>query len=155
MFSDNRDFIKTRWGLTKMAGILQTTFSNAILRKNVYFDSNFTKVCSWGDKPLSEPMLYCYHPINIANLTPRNKLQWNFNRNLHIFIEGNTFENVVCKMLPISCWPQCVNVFHALFHQDVIQRWWQWDRPHLTHCPLGDVAIIISLVNAPETHWFR
>ena len=38
-----------------------------------------------------------------------NKLQWNFNRNSNIFIEENTFENVVCEMLFISSRPQCVD----------------------------------------------
>ena len=36
----------------------------------------------------------------------------NFNRNSNIFIEENTFENVVCEMLPISSRPQCVNWYH-------------------------------------------
>ena len=35
---------------------------------------------------------------NIVNWTLGNKLQWNFNRNSNIFIEENTFENVVCEM---------------------------------------------------------
>ena len=47
--------------------------------------------CRPGDKPLSEPMLeYC-------QFVP-NKLQWNIKRNPHIFIQENTFENVVCEM---------------------------------------------------------
>ena len=29
-------------------------------------------------------------------------LQWNVNRNSNIFVEGNTFENVVCEMLSFS-----------------------------------------------------
>ena len=42
-----------------------------------------------------------------------NKLLWNFNRNWNIFIEENTFENVVCEMLFISSQPQCVKVDRA------------------------------------------
>ena len=32
-----------------------------------------------------------------------------FKSNLKIFIQGNAFENVVCKMAAILSWPQCVN----------------------------------------------
>ena len=46
---------------------------------------------------------------NIVNWTLGNKFQWNFNQNWNIFIEENTFENVVCEMLFISSRPQCVN----------------------------------------------
>ena len=45
----------------------------------------------------------------IVNSTLRNKLQWNFNRNQYIFIEGNALENVVCKMASISSRRQWVN----------------------------------------------
>ena len=56
-----------------------------------------------GANPLSELVLeYCW-------LDPRNKLQWNFNRNSNIFIQENALENVVCEMAPILSWPQCVN----------------------------------------------
>ena len=39
---------------------------------------------------------------------PRNKLQWNVNRNSHIFIQENPFENVVWKMAAILSRPQWV-----------------------------------------------
>ena len=42
-----------------------------------------------------------------------NKLQWNSNRNLYIFIQENLFENVVWKKVPILYPPQCVNPYHA------------------------------------------
>ena len=45
---------------------------------------------------------------NAVNWTLGNKLQWNYSRNSNIFIEENTFENVVCEMLFISSRPQCV-----------------------------------------------
>ena len=38
---------------------------------------------------------------NIVNWTYRNKPQWNFNRNSNIFIEENTFGNVVWEMSAI------------------------------------------------------
>ena len=43
-----------------------------------------------GAKPLSEPMMeYSYFG--------GNKFQWNLKQNSYIFIQGNAFENVVCK----------------------------------------------------------
>ena len=55
-----------------------------------------------GAKPLSKPMrgFYC-------QLDPW-ELQWNFNRNLYIFIQENAFENVVWKMAAILSLPQCI-----------------------------------------------
>ena len=43
----------------------------------------------------------------IINWTLRNKLQWNFNQNMEIYIHKNAFENVVCEMaaiLPREIW---------------------------------------------------
>ena len=54
----------------------------------------------------SEPMLEYY----IVNSKLRNKLQWNLNRNSYIFIQENTFENVVCEMVAILSRPQCVEM---------------------------------------------
>ena len=38
-----------------------------------------------------------------------NKLEWNLNQNLYIFIQENAFENVVWNMAAILSRPQCVN----------------------------------------------
>ena len=46
---------------------------------------------------------------NIVNCTLRNKLQWNFNRNLKIFIHENAFEMSSAKSQNFFYWPQCVN----------------------------------------------
>ena len=46
---------------------------------------------------------------DIVNLTLRNKLQWNFDRNSYISIEENVFENVVWKMATILSRPECIN----------------------------------------------
>ena len=46
---------------------------------------------------------------DFVNWTFGNKLQWNFNRNSHIFIQENPFENVVWKMASIFSRPQCVH----------------------------------------------
>ena len=50
---------------------------------------------------------------NIVNWTFRNKLQWNFNRNLNIFIQENALDNVVCEMAFILSRPQCVKYLHS------------------------------------------
>ena len=44
---------------------------------------------------------------NIVNWTVGNKLQWNLNRKLYIFIKKNAFENVVRKFAVILSRPQC------------------------------------------------
>ena len=58
-------------------------------------------------KPLPEPMLaYCQ----------LNKLQWNFNRYIKLFIHENAFESVVCKMASISFrgrWVHCTVIQHC------------------------------------------
>ena len=45
----------------------------------------------------------------MVNLALENKFQWNFNRNLNIFIQENAIGNVVCEMASILSRPQCVN----------------------------------------------
>ena len=42
-----------------------------------------------------------------------NKLQWNFNRNSNIFIQENTFENVICEMASICLG---LNVLNEMFY---------------------------------------
>ena len=69
------------------------------------------------------PSHYLNQCWNIVNCTHGNKLQWNFNRNSNIFIEENTFENVVCEMLFISSRPQCVN---SLSHGRFIKESKMW-----------------------------
>ena len=58
-----------------------------------------------SDQATSHYLNQCW---NIVNSTRRSKLQWNFNRNSNIFIEENTFEDVLCEMVSISSRPQCV-----------------------------------------------
>ena len=50
---------------------------------------------------------------NIVDWILKNKLQWNLNWNSNIFIEENTFENVICEMLSISSRPECVNTLRS------------------------------------------
>ena len=48
----------------------------------------------------------CWH---IVNWTLGNKLQWNLNRNLYIFVQENAFEIVVRTFVAILSWSKCVN----------------------------------------------
>ena len=68
-----------------------------------------------GTKPLSETMLefLLIGPLgtNFSNF---------FYRNSNIFIEENTFENVICKMSAILSQPQCVNMLNYLKDYKVI-----------------------------------
>ena len=52
-----------------------------------------------------------------------NKFQCNLNRNLYIFIQENTFENVVGKMAGISSRPQCVNWYQQLHFRKKPLHW--------------------------------
>ena len=54
--------------------------------------------------------IICTQCWNNVSSTLGNKLQWNLNRNLYIFIQENAFENVVWKMAAILSRSQCVKV---------------------------------------------
>ena len=71
-----------------------------------------------GAKPLSEPVL-AYSCKN-----PKEKLQWNFNRNSYFFIEENVFENVDCEKAAIFFWLQCVKITDDS-HEIILPP--QWD----------------------------
>ena len=62
------------------------------------------------------PSHYLNQCRNIVSWTPRNKLQWNSNRNSYIFIQENPFENVVWKMAAISSQPRWVSIYE--FHPE-------------------------------------
>ena len=101
-----------------------------------------------GAKPLSEPMLEYF------NWTPRNKLQWNFNRNSDIFIQEKPSKTVVWKMLAILSRSQCVIVRRAglLWSQQDFE--WRWSVP-LFKCLtvlefsfiLFDLCLLITFFN--------
>ena len=57
----------------------------------------------------SAPSHYLNECWNIVNWNPRNKLQWNINRNSYIFVQDNALENVIWKIAAILSRPQCVN----------------------------------------------
>ena len=52
--------------------------------------------------------------------TLRKKL---FNRNLNIFIQDNAFENIVCEMMAILAWPQCVNTWTDVQDTNIDSLW--------------------------------
>ena len=61
-----------------------------------------------GLSPGRRQAIICTKCRNIVNWPPGNKLQWNLNRNLCIFIQENALENVVRNMTAILSPPHCV-----------------------------------------------
>ena len=55
------------------------------------------------------PSHYLNQCCLIVNWTLRNKIQWNFNGNTKLFIDENTFENIVCEMAAILSRGRWVN----------------------------------------------
>ena len=84
---------------------------------------------------------------NIVDWTLRNKLQWKFKQNSHIFIQENASENIVCKMAAILSRTQCVTamtrVCQCMLNVDHFPQG-QWvNSPHYISCwALWDPYII-------------
>ena len=70
----------------------------------------------------------------IVDWTLRNKLQWNMNQNTNIFLQGNAFKNVTCKLAAIMSRPQCINC--SLITADFI------DCHHIVHLVLESKSMI-------------
>ena len=105
--------IARQYGIARLQWVDITTFSSFLTHWG-----RVTHICvSWLDHhrfrswlvAWTAPSHYPNQCWNIVNWTLRNKLQWIFNRNSNIFIQGNAFENGVCEMASILSWPQCVN----------------------------------------------
>ena len=81
---------------------------NSLRQRDAYMrrETNHLLIMACG---LTVPSHYLNQWWSIVNWTLRNKLQWNFNRNLNIVIHENAFENVVCEMAAMLYRPQCVN----------------------------------------------
>ena len=80
---------------------------------------------------------------NIVNQTLGNKLQWNLNWNLYIFIEEYAFENVVRKLAAILSQPQWVK--HYIYYsngQDIYIIW-----THKRH-----LILMVSCQKGPTRH---
>ena len=55
------------------------------------------------------------HNLGWCNWTPRNKLQWNSNQNIKVFIHKNTFECVGCEMVAILSRGRWVNFYWSVW----------------------------------------
>ena len=60
-----------------------------------------------GAKPLSEPVMAYYY------LESWKYISMNLNQSKTIFVDGNKFENVVCKIASILHGPHCVQDGHV------------------------------------------
>ena len=112
-------------------------------------------VSKWG-------LGFVFTPINSLNqwwniVIWRKKFQWNFNRNLYIFIQENAFENVVGKMAAILSRPQYVKpkqipCFRYGFIINVIRN---FIRAYLTInlTPIYAIASIIPWFNCVLLNW--
>ena len=73
----------------------------------------------------------------------RNKLQWNFNRNLSIFIRENAIENFVCEMAAIILSRlQCVNHFDAGWIWNIPGKLGQYSLPEWISCYVCQIVLI-------------
>ena len=77
----------------------------------------------------SHRLIQCWSTVN---WTPENKLKWNLNRNLYIFVQENTFENVACKWPPfclglnvliVNWMPYCSRVYDMF--PSLVISWWR------------------------------
>ena len=75
---------------------------------------------------------------NIINWALGNKLQWNRNQNLYIFIIENAFENVVLST------PQCGMRHQHLMGWNVLFRWASYIFPHLPHSYIAIITMSMA-----------
>ena len=98
----------------------------------------------------------------IVNWTPRNKLQWNRNRNSYIFIQENAFQIVVWKMAAILSRPQCVNLqcclhlTYSLLPDSITEAYIKGHKGHIYPPPIlnWDVAEM-GFPSFDLTHWWK
>ena len=99
-----------------------------------------------GTKPL------CW---NIVDLTLRNKLQWNLNRNSYIFIQENAYKNFIWKMAAILSWPQCVKSCRCFSFENQVLVYF------IFKCPMASCLVnmrsnlTISNIAMLRTHYFK
>ena len=98
------------------------------------------------------PSHYLNQCWNIINWTHGNKLQWNLNRNLYIFIHENAFETVIRKLAPILSRPQfnasSVTIYwHCNSHTShVWKTTLQWRHNGRDGVSITSVSIVYSTV---------
>ena len=61
---------------------------------------------------------------NTVNWNLRNKSQWTINQNSYIFIQGNAFENVICKIASIMSQPLCATSPRGHELNIILDRQW-------------------------------
>ena len=83
-----------------------------------WIGSALVKIMACSVAAYSAPSHYLNQCCVIVNWTLRNKLQWNSNQNIKLFIHENAFENIVCDMVAILSWGRWVNARGHWF------RWW-------------------------------
>ena len=64
------------------------------------------------NKPSFDSDNYFHQCWNVMNWTLGDKLKWNLNQNVYIFIQDNAIQNVVWKMAAILARPQRVKISH-------------------------------------------
>ena len=113
-------------------------------------------MCAW-----SAPSHYLNQCWNINNWTLRNKLQWNLNQNLWIFIQENPFETVVQKMAAVFSRLQCVKFHfcfrevHFLFPQTVGYILWVAVHTNLTYWGRDKMDAISQTTFSNEFCWMK
>ena len=108
----------------------------------------------------------------IVNWTLRNKFQWNFHKNIKLFIHANASENIVCNMVTILSRGEnrfkesMFSRLSSLIRRNLLAVWttelpqsmsiftctgcpvWQ-----LTHLPLDKMAAILQTIFSDAFSW--
>ena len=100
-----------KWGLFRL-GLNELTLN--LSPPSAAYMRRWTASTLWF-VALSAPCHYLNQCSNIANWTLKNKLRWNFDRNLCFFIQRNAFENVVCEMAAILSRERWANYCRDLY----------------------------------------
>ena len=61
--------------------------------------------------------IYLNKSWNIINWNLRNKVKWNLKQNSYIFIQEDAHDNIVCELVSILFWPQCVKISYTSWYQ--------------------------------------
>ena len=92
--------LKFVWVNSSIVALWRYMTTQTFVNTDLYNGLSYRLLCA---KPLPKPMLtYC-------QLDPNGHILWTFIWNSHAFVQGNTFENVVCKM------PSCCNTGKTVF----------------------------------------
>ena len=93
---------------------------------------------------------------NIVNWTIGNKLQWNLNPNLYIFIQENAFEIVIRKLVAILSQPHCVKYSFIGSEAINLKEWQRNLGPVLIwRCDLTSIGNSIMEIRQPSDSYLR